>query len=1175
MTKNSKHKVLLYISKSKGWGKKILFFFVLLASFLQFTTKSYGSVFTETTQVVEQDEEKPIESTLEQNKRDSPSSGKFVTLGMENQDTKEDEQEQYDDISEGNKDMMPIMVADTAITVNMVVSSEQEQFLTPSNYDSVNYNIVDEKKSLLSQEFLGVKNNSVVQNTEDLLKDNTENVSTTLTNRSIALNTFAQEVSLTPFNNNLIAQNIEEYNLAQLFIPQGSIALNTFAQEVNLTPFNNNLIAQNIEEFDLAQLFIPTPSQAIALNNSFVLPSIALNIGENQNEPSWENINQYSLAEIQLFAQSDLQAQDIELSPLDRLLEPPIPQVDPLPEKPPEPIEQEPPDTVTVPPEVVAEFINNALSGTATRYPWIVGGTDNLTFSPFIFKPRIDDMYLNLDLRHSEKNPFWNKVGYGYYPHKDQLYWVLEDNTIVGSVGGILGGAIYEGKQTNITQRQILTQRQSFSGYQAVWVIPNDLQRLFKIQDLSDFQVISLAGEIINPEGVPAGDVQFNTGSLGVSGGETIILPSPQAVNDSQIGVASTFNPKGGGSLFRNLDIENTPQILQGFPTNDLRALAQVDFRRGEIIPKEVLAEAGISWTNPITGESARIFNPEVTSVPGIKVAQDGKFDNQDLLNVLVNPFLTQSQKDYHYWNSLFWLGMGIQPPEINTFEIAKSEKDWYRFYFSISHNRFLLQYDKEEIGAVFYNLYTNPGLSVTMAVNENKNFDEIQTINSSLGMILGAVFHTLDLHILDESIDKARERRDNNEIFKPITTKATSEERRSINLRLNSTLGYANSASSLNQLSGFITFPTYVTPNNSDIFQIRTGNIKRAVQFIQQDIGDWREGSTFVESARLSNQDFGPLTFLGNTIPLPPTELENRGQPINENFGSQVVLISPEGQKFVQEFNSRYLTAYPVPIRTFDIAYDRFVLRRDFVRDINIKYFNGYINLPTVEALYAGTSGDWAYTVNTGLWFNVENGAVADITRNDFGIPEPSVGVYVNMLTTANFTSPEFDENNILKAINTHSPLVRFSWNSANSGNNPWQITLAYSYARQARSYGTSLTGALGIIPQYGNGGVVGFLNGRFSFNNGPILLGNLELGNTTYFNVEVTQKIFNNISIGPYIRNYIDLNQGFNSREKELSYGGILNYQMSDSRASMRLEIGVTESGETIGSMKGDLRF
>lgn len=162
-----------------------------------------------------------------------------------------------------------------------------------------------------------------------------------------------------------------------------------------------------------------------------------------------------------------------------------------------------------------------------------------------------------------------------------------------------------------------------------------------------------------------------------------------------------------------------------------------------------------------------------------------------------------------------------------------------------------------------------------------------------------------------------------------------------------------------------------------------------------------------------------------------------------------------------------------------------------------------------------------------------------------------------------------------MLKAISTHSPLFRFSWNSASSGNNPWQITLAYTYSRQTRSYGTSLTGALGIIPQYGNGEVVGFLNGRFSFNNGPILKGNLELGNTVYFALEATQKITDNFLIGPYVRNYIDLNQGFNSREEELSYGGVIDYQMPDSRASMRLELGVTESGNFIGSLKGDLRF
>ncbi|MTF37999.1 hypothetical protein [Cyanobacterium aponinum] len=1078
---------------------------------------------------------------------------KFVDTGSENQsqDLKNIDEKQY-----------------TTDSKQWVVVNDEKQFLFfSSSYDFVRSNII-----VQNIEEYGVAQLFIPES--ELIEDAA---------LRIALNpySFDEQVSFTPFNNNLLAQNIEKYEVAQLFItpPQDvsiedaalRIAFNpySFESEVNFTPFNNNLLAQNIEEYEVAQLLIP--ESAIALNPSFSLGSLALNTTENQSR-NWQNADEYSFFQEKLFAQSDLLAED-RLIPFERQPDPRTLPVEPLQDEPPE-LEEEPPDTITVPPEVVAEFIDKALSGTATKYPWIVGGSDSLTFSPFIFKPRIDDMYLNLDLRESDRNPFWNKFGFGYYPYKDQLYWVLEDNTIVGSVAGILAGSIYEGKQTEITQRQVLTQRQSFTGYQAVWVIPNDLQRLFKVQDLSDFQVFSLAGEVVNPEGVPAGDIQFNTDNLGAVGKDTIILPSPQALNDSQIGVGSTFNPQGGGALFRNLDVENSPLILQGFPTNDLRALAEVDVRQGETIPKEILEGAGIYWTNPITGESAPIFNREVTSTPGVKIAQDGKFDNQDLLNILVNPFLTQKERNNHYWNSLFWLGMGIQPPEINTFEIANDQKDWYRFYFSGLHNRFLLQYSQEDIGAVFYNLFTNPGLSVTLSDDFN-SVDETQSINASIGMMLGAIFHTLDLHILDESLEKARERRDNNEIFKPITTKATSEQRRDINVRLNSTLGYGNSASSLNQVSGFITFPTYVTPDESDIFQIRTGNIKRAVQFIQQDIGDWTEGETFVESARLSNEDFGPLTFLGNPTPLQATEFENRGQPINENFASQVVLISPEGQKFVQEFNSRYLTTYPVPITTFDLAYDRLVLRRDFTRDINLKYFNGYINLPTIEGLYAGTSGDWAYSANTGIWFNVDPNSAGDISRNDFGLKEPSVGIYVNALTTANFSSPEFDENNILKAISTHSPLFRFSWNSASSGNNPWQITLAYTYSRQTRTYGTSVTGALGIIPQYGNGSVVGFLNGRFSFNNGPILKGNLELGNTVYFGLEATQKVTDNILIGPYVRNYIDLNQGFNSREEELSYGGVIDYQMPDSRASMRLELGVTENGDFIGSLKGDLRF
>lgn len=825
---------------------------------------------------------------------------------------------------------------------------------------------------------------------------------------------------------------------------------------------------------------------------------------------------------------------------------------------------------------MVEMLIENAISNTAVRYPWIVNGSDSLTFSPFIFKPRTNEFYLNLDLREAPDNPVLNKIGIGVFPKIHQLYWVLEDNVIIGDISGGLAGIVYQGKQTNQNFVQTLTQRQSFSGYQAAWVIPNDLQRLFKTEDLDKYQVISLGGQLINPEGIPAGEVTFNTDGLIAQGQEVVILPSPQAINDSQIGIASTFNPKGGGALFANLDVKNAPLILQGFPTSDLRALAQVDIKEGAVIPKEVLQEVGIDWTNLATGERAKVFNPDITSTPGIKIGQKGKFENEDLLNVLVNPFLDERQKDYHYWNSLLWLGLGIQPPEINTFQLEENQYDWYRIYVSALNNRFLLQYSKDKPEATFYNLFANPGFSLTVPTSGGGSLDEVQSLNSTIGMVMGAVFDFVDIEILDKSIKEAKKQRNNNELFKTLNTKATSEERKEINLRINTTLAFANLGSNLNQVSGYVTFPSVITPTSSSIFQIKTGNIQRAVQFVQSDVGEWIEGDTTVQSARLSNRSFGPLTFLGNALPIQPTGLESiSSSPINESSASQVILVSPEGKQFIQEFNSRYLTAIPTAIKTFDLAFDRIVLQKTDVRNIENKIYNGYIYLPTIELVYAGTSDDWNYSINPGIWFNIDNEAAGGVKRNDFGIYEPSVGVYINTVVSKTITDVEFDDNKQLSAINNHVPFFRFSWNSANNSNNPWQITLAYTYSRQTRNYGLSLTSSIGYIPQYGNGPFVGFFNGRLGLLDGPTLKGNVELGDQIYYNVELLQKIAPTVSLGPYLRNYIDLNQGFNSRILEISYGGIIEYKLTDSPVSMRLELGSTESNEFIGSIKGDVRF
>ncbi|MBL1211249.1 MAG: hypothetical protein FWJ34_16725 [Geminocystis sp. GBBB08] len=819
----------------------------------------------------------------------------------------------------------------------------------------------------------------------------------------------------------------------------------------------------------------------------------------------------------------------------------------------------------------INQLITNAISNTAVRYPWIINSSDSLSFSPQIFKPRFDELYHSFDLQWSKENPVINKISFGVFPYTDQFYWVLDENRIIGEVGGLQGGLIYQGRETQVEFSQTMRLQQSFNGLQAVWVIPNDFQRLFRVEDLSNFQVITISGQLINPEGVPAGTVNIDSSSITQSANNLIVLPTPQ---NFQLGTGSTFSPSGGGALFSNLEVQNAPLILQAFPTTDLQALAGLDLQQGTVISKEILAQAGISWGNPAMGQPS-IFNAPITSTPGIKIAQEGKFENKDLLNILVNPFLTGEQRDRYYLNSLLWLGLGTRTPELNLVEINRSKFDWYRFYFSAAQNRFMIRYDPEKIEATYFNLYSNPGVSFTLAP-EKSDIDEIQSVNSTIGMMMGYVFAAFNVKNLDQSIEEAYKAKENNQFFNSLETKATSEQRRQMNQRLNLNLAYSNIGSNLNQVSGFITFPSYITPTKSSLFQIKTGNIRRAVQFIDSIVGNWNEGETVISEARFSNRDFGPLTFMGTQLPVVPSNINDRQQtqPINESSATQVILVSPEGDQFIQQFDSNLFTSVPIGVKIFDLAFDRFVLERIDQRTITNKFFNGYISLPTVELVYAGTSNDFSYSINTGLWFNIDHNKAGTVT-NSLGIFEPSVGVYINALLTANKRRLDLDENGQVLAVTTHSPFLRFNWNSANNSNNPWQISLSHTISRQTRKYGYSFTGSLGIIPQYSNGPVIGLINGNIGFNFGLSANGNIELGDQIYYGFTAMQQVLPRLSLGLYIKNSTEINEGFNSRILELNYGILIEHKFPDSPISLTAQIGIGESGNFIGSVKGDIRW
>lgn len=812
--------------------------------------------------------------------------------------------------------------------------------------------------------------------------------------------------------------------------------------------------------------------------------------------------------------------------------------------------------------------ILDALTFSANKYPWIVNPTDNLTFSTELFKPNKNENYIDTDIRvrFSGDNQIIDKFTYAKFPKADQFYWVLDRNRIVVETKGSQVGILSQGRQTNTYITQNVTSQQAFWGLQTLFAIPTDFQSLAGEVDTDNFSVISIAGQLINPEGIPAGRVIINSG-IDVNNPNVTVLKNPIPV----IGSGSTLSVDGGQALFQALDAINAPKILQGFPTTNIQPLlddGNVQLKVGEIIPKNALEAAGIFWGDILTGEGFG-FTAPVSSFPGIKVAQLGKFDNFDLLNVAVNPFLSQSEKDFHYLNSLQWLSLGRRQPVFETLSQTQESSDWHRIYVSHPHNRSLIQYDPVAIKATYSNIFSAPGLSLT-AKFSNTNIDTIQSVNSTLGLLLGGVFEAIKIDNIQQGLEEARQKLKNGEGFTPLNTPATANQRRQINNRLNRTLSYANAASGLEQVSGTYTFPSQVTPNNSSILQIRTGNHKRAVQFLERNISILDEGDTFFSDLRLSNEKFGPLTFIGNPIPLNDTSIK----PINESSAVEVVLTNPQGQQFVQKFNSADTTIVPLQVRAADLAFDYMELTRVDKIGVSFNNFNGYLSLPTVELLAAGSSGNFNYSANLGTWFNIDASSAPGVSNNNLGIEEPTLGIYTNILV--NYIKTDIRLNSAKKpvAVNTHIPYLRLDWNSASNKNNPFSTYLSYLYQHQERNFGFSLSPGIAFIENNSNGEFLGLFNGEFSTSYGLNLKTNLEIGKELFFEFQGLHRVSKNISAGVYLKNYSVNNLGLSSRVSGYNYGVILRHNFPDNGVFIETQIGTGENGFDL-KLQGGYRF
>ncbi|WP_422394154.1 hypothetical protein [Nostoc flagelliforme] len=814
------------------------------------------------------------------------------------------------------------------------------------------------------------------------------------------------------------------------------------------------------------------------------------------------------------------------------------------------------------------KIIIDALTNSASRYPWITNPTDNLTFKPQLFKPNKDENYIDTDLsiRFSGDNQIIEKFTYGKFPESEQFYWVLDNNRLVIETKGTQAGILYQGRASENYSTQNMTSTQGFWGLQSLNTLPVNFDKLIGEVGVDNFSIVSIAGQVTNPEGVPAGRVIINSG-VNPEDPNVTILRNPTL----NLGSGSTLSNQGGEALFDLLDATNTPQILQAFPTTDMKPLldgGNVQLQVGEIIPNSALEAAGIFWGDILTGEGFG-FTAPVSSLPGVKIAQRGRFDNFDLLNIAINPYLTETERDLSYLNSLFWVSFGKRDPEFEVLSQTKKTSDWHRLYTSYPHNRTIVQYDPEKISASYSNVFASPGFSITANFSEF-SIDGIQTVNSTLGLALGGIFKFVKIDNIDESLVEARERFKNGETFAELNTKSTPNQRRQINNRLNRTLAYFNAASNLEQVSGNMTIESKITPNNSSILTLRTGNHKRAVQFLQQDIELLDPGDTFFSTLRLSNERFGPLTFIGNQIPLNNTDIN----PVNESSAVEVILTNTEGRQFVQKFSSADNTIVPLSVRTFDLAFDYFELTRVDLIGVSFNSFNGYLSLPSVELLAAGSSGDLNYSASLGTWFNVDAKSAPGVSNNNLGLPEPSVGIYVSALVNQIKTHVQLDSNKKPVAVNTHVPSLQINWNSASNVNNPFSTILSYYFNRQQKYLSFSLAPAIAYIQENSNGEFLGLFSGELSTSTGLNINTNLELGENFFYELKGLQKLGTNLSLGAYIKNYATKNVGLNSRVSGINYGLIFRHHFPDNNVFLESLIGTGENGFDM-QIKGGYRF
>jgi hypothetical protein len=122
-----------------------------------------------------------------------------------------------------------------------------------------------------------------------------------------------------------------------------------------------------------------------------------------------------------------------------------------------------------------------------------------------------------------------------------------------------------------------------------------------------------------------------------------------------------------------------SPPIFSEFLTKNFQGLLNngTPYQIGATVPKANLEAIGVQI--PDFFSTGFVFNkPAYSSYPGIKVLQLNKSDNNDLVALMSNPYLTQQERNFYYLNSLDWYTGGQQNITVVNTPIVQQNQDWY-----------------------------------------------------------------------------------------------------------------------------------------------------------------------------------------------------------------------------------------------------------------------------------------------------------------------------------------------------------------------------------------------------------------------------------------------------------------------------------------------------------------